>query len=156
MYTESDLLSISNQLRRRLYVLSAPTFLLLAGIVVSLLPAIRLQWLTVTLTICLGLVIIGGCGLFIAPLAAYRRHINNALYGRSHKVEVLFKSLKQEPCLKEGVTFYPMLVSEGDLANEKDDRLFYFDIEKPLPHFKPGSSLTITYHDKFIIDLKAN
>lgn len=156
MYTENDLNAIASQLRRRLYVMSVPAVLLLAGLVVSLLPSVRLQWLTIALTIALGLLCIMGGGLFIAPLSAYRRHINNALHGRTHQVEVLFKSLKQDPCLKEGVTFYPMMVSEGDLQNEKDDRLFYFDAEKPLPQFEPGDKLLLTYHDKFIVDIKAN
>jgi len=153
MYTQSDLTLIEKQLRRRIWGLCVPCALLLAGIVVSVLPGIRLQWLTVLLTILLGGAIIFGCGMLIAPIAAYRRHLQNALHGRSHPIDVIFKSLKKEPCLRDGVVFYPMMVSEGNPDDEEDDRLFYFDVQKPLPDVQPGARLHIVYHDKSIMAL---
>ena len=151
MYTENDLFAIERQLRRRVCGLVIPSVLLLAGIVISVLPGVRLQWLTVTLTLLLGVTIIFGYGMFLSPITAYRQHLKNALYGRRHPIDVRFKYLKQDPCLRDGVTFYPMMVSEGDINDEEDDRLFYYDIQKPLPQLEPGTPLHIVYHDKSIM-----
>ncbi|MBQ2700898.1 MAG: hypothetical protein IJF65_07055 [Clostridia bacterium] len=153
MYTPNDLNAIETQLRRRIWAMGIPGGILLAGIVVSVLPSIRLQWLTVALTIALGVLIIFGYGMFLSPLCAYRDFLKNALYSPNHPLNVIFKSLKQDPCLRDGVVFYPMMVSEGNPDDEEDDRLFYYDIQKPLPQLEPGTPLHIVYHDKSIIAL---
>lgn len=153
MYQQNDLTLITRQIRRRLYILLIPCALLLAGIVVSVLPGIRLEWLTIVLTITLGAVLIFCDGLFIAPLRAYRRHLDSALHGRTRQLEGIFKSVETVSCLKDGVTFYPMIVSAGDPDDEEDDRLFYFDAEKAFPPLKAGDRISLTYHDKAVVAL---
>ena len=39
-------------------------------------------------------------------------------------------------------------------ADEEDDRLFYFDMEKPFPAIKAGDRLRVTYHDRAVAQLE--
>ena len=50
--------------------------------------------------------------------------------------------------LRDGVKYYPMMISVGDMENPEDDRLFYFDANLPRPDWKTGEMLTVTAHDK--------
>lgn len=154
MYTTQDLENLNGQIKRRYTALGIPAVLMLAGIVFSVLPHVRMQWLTVALTIAMIVMGLFGHGLFIAPLLKYRVHLDSALNGRRHDLSCTFKSLELTPCLREGVMFYPMIVSAGDPKEPEDDRLLYYDLEKPLPDLKEGEKLHIVYHDKSIMDLR--
>ena len=148
MYTARDQKAIQAQSKRRLLCAAAPAAILLALIVWSFVA--RVQWATVALTIVLGCGALFFDGLLLAPLRAYGRFLQNALHGRTHETRGRFLHLESQSVLREGVAFYPLTITVGDGADRKDDRLFYFDAQKPLPAFTPGEPLVLTSHDNQI------
>ena len=151
MYHVQELETLNQQIRKRTLAVYIPTALLAAATLVTVLPFIRIQWLTVLLTILTAGLCIFCDGMFIAPLRAYRRHLDSALNGITHEMDCTFKSMESVTCLREGVTYYAMMVNIGDPKEEEDDRLLYYDAEKPLPGFEEGERLHITYHDKNVV-----
>ena len=146
MYTEQDYQDVRRQLRFRALVMGLPALLLLAGVVVSF--VFRLRWLTTGLSLLLGAGCIFGCGLFLSPVLAYSRHLDEVLHGRVRSTTGAFKEMEDQTVLRDGVRYYPLLISVGDMQNPEDDRLFYYDANLPRPDWKPGETLTVTAHDK--------
>ncbi len=148
MYTEQDYSAISAQLKKRVLMLSVPAALLLGAVIWSF--AVRIKWLTMLLTMLTGAYCVFTHGMLVSPVAAYRRHIANALTGRTRKTTGIFKEMESAPVQREGVQYYPMLLTVGDPNNPEDDRLFYYDANLPRPNWTSGQKLTITSHDKFV------
>ena len=154
MYQTSDWEENRHQLKRRLLALLIPMIPLLAGIVVSLLPNIRLQWLTIMLTILGGVMAIFCYGMFISPVVSYGRHLKNVLEGRKRETTGRLTEFAGQSCFREGVEYYPMTINIGDKGEEEDDRLFYYDVHKGMPPFKPGDMITVVSHDKAVADIR--
>ena len=148
MYTEKDYQTIKNQSKKRLIVLLAPSLLLFVAVIISLL--YRVQWLTMLLTILVGTYCIFFCGLFLAPVKAYEKHISNALYAKKRTTNGVFKAWDGVKVYREGVEYCPFMISVGEVSNPEDDRLFYFDANLPKPTWEKGTALTVQSHDKFV------
>lgn len=146
MYTEQDYEDIRNQLKKRWLAVSVPSLMLLAGIVVSFI--LRVKWVTVVLSVVLGAGFIFFHGMLISPLAAYRNHLNNVLHGKTRSATGAFKEMEEQSVMRDGVRFYPLMISVGDMDDPEDDRLFYYDANLPRPDWKIGETLTLTAHDK--------
>ncbi len=154
MYQISDWEENRQQLKRRSLALLAPMALFLAGIVVSLLPNIRLQWLTILLTILGGALAIFCYGMFINPVLSYSRHLKNVLEGRTKETTGRLTEISSQSCIREGVEYYPMTVNIGAKNEQADDRLFYYDVHKGMPPFAPGDMVTVVSHDKAVADIR--
>ncbi len=154
MYQQSDWLENSHQLKRRLLALLIPMVFFLAGIAVSLLRSVRLQWLTILLTILGGSMAIFCYGMFISPVASYGRHLRNVLEGRTRETTGLLTEVASQPCIREGVEYYPITVNVGDKGDAADDRLFYYDVHKGMPPYAPGDRITVVSHDKAVADIR--
>lgn len=146
LYTEQDYLDIRSQARRRLAALCAPSALLLAGIVVSFI--FRIRWLTTVLTVVLGGLIIFGIGMFVSPVWAYERHLDEVLHGRVRTTTGAFKEMETESVVRDGVAYYPVVLNVGKMEEPEDDRLFYYDANLPRPDWQVGEKITVTAHDK--------
>ncbi len=146
MYTEQDYADIRGQLKRRWLALGIPALALLAAVIVSF--AFRIRWLTIALSLVLGAGCIFSYGLLLFPVIAYRRHLDEVLHGRVRSTTGAFKEMENEIVMRDGVKYYPMMISVGDMENPEDDRLFYYDANLPRPDWKPGEMLTVTAHDK--------
>ncbi len=146
MYTDQDYQANRLQLKKRLCAVGVPALFMLAAVVWSFF--VRIKLLTIVLTIVLGSGLIFCYGLLLYPVIAYGRHIGSVLYGRTHVTQGVFKRMEDTPVLREGVSFYPLLISVGDPADDKDDRLFYYDANLPRPDWHAGDKLTLTAHDK--------
>ena len=146
MYTEQDYADIRGQVKRRFLALSVPAALLLAGVIVSF--VLRIRWLTTGLSLLLGVLCIFGYGMLLSPVIAYRRHLDEVLHGRVRSTTGAFKEMEEQAVLRDGVRYYPMMLSVGDMENPEDDRLFYYDANLPRPDWKIGEMLTVTAHDK--------
>lgn len=146
MYTEQDYADICAQRKKRIILCTIPLVLLFAVLIYSLI--IRLEALTVAATILMGLIWLFVHGLFIKPVSAYRRHMDQVMHGRVHTLTAAFKEMDDLPVLREGVRYFGMLMNVGRMDNEEDDRLFYYDANLPRPDWKQGEMITITYHDK--------
>ncbi len=146
MYTEQDYTEIRGQIRRRSLALGIPAVVLLAGVIVSF--VCRIKWLTMGLSVLLGAFCIFGYGMLLYPVTAYGRHLDEVLHGRGRSTTGAFKEMEEQAVLREGVRYYPMMISVGDMENPEDDRLFYYDANLPRPDWKVGEMLTVTAHDK--------
>lgn len=146
MYKEQDLTDIRAQIKHRLLLLAIPSVLLLAGIIVSL--VFRVQPLTIVLTALLGCMWIFCYGLLISPLRAYAQHLDDVLHGMTRKTTGAFKEMDEQIVDRDGVKYYPMMLNIGNMEDEGDDRLFYYDANLPHPDWKTGEMLTVTAHDK--------
>ena len=148
LYTQEDFQKNRAQLRRRLTWIMIPAAVLLGLVVWSFI--LRVKWLTMALSVVLGSGLIFAYGMFLSPIIAYGRHLQQALTGRTRSLAGAFKEMEESAVAREGVMYYPMLVSVGDMAEPEDDRLFYYDANISRPSFQVGERLTITAHDKFV------
>ena len=148
MYTEDNLESIKEQLKKSILTWLVPEVLLLGGVIYSL--VVRKEWLTNVFFIALGVLLIFSWGLFISPVDAYRKHVNSMLHGRTKETTGFFKQFGGEIVDRDKVRYYPLLISVGNLSDEKDDRLFYYDANLDLPDWQVGEALVITSHDNAI------
>lgn len=148
MYTQEDYEKNRLRIRNRTLVLTLPSLILVGLIVWSFI--LRVKWATMALTILLGAGIIFSYGMFLFPLIAYGRHLRDALTGRTRQITGAFKEMEKSPVQREGVMYYPMLLSVGDPEEPEDDRLFYYDASVERPAFSQGETLTVTAHDKFV------
>lgn len=146
MYTEQDYQDIRGQIRQRSFALGIPAVLLLAGVIVSF--VFRVKPLTMGLSVLLGVFCIFGYGMLLYPVIAYGRHLDEVLHGRVRSTTGAFKEMEEQAVMRDGVKYYPMMLSVGDMENPEDDRLFYYDANLPRPDWKVGEMLTVTAHDK--------
>ena len=146
MYTEQDYADICGQLKRRRLGLGVPACLLLAAVIVSFI--FRIKWLTMALSVLLGAGCIFCYGLLLSPVIAYRKHLDEVLHGRVRSTTGAFKEMETQIVMRDGVKYYPMMISVGDMEDPEDDRLFYYDANLPRPDWKVGEMLTVTAHDK--------
>ena len=146
MYTEQDYTDICNQLKRRWLALGIPAAVLFVAVIVSF--VFRIKWLTIALSVALGAFCIFSYGMLLSPVIAYRRHLDEVLHGKVRSTTGAFKEMESQPVMRDGVKYYPMTISVGDMENPEDDRLFYYDANLPRPDWKTGETLTVTAHDK--------
>ncbi|MBR4503054.1 MAG: hypothetical protein IKP22_14405 [Clostridia bacterium] len=155
MYTEEDFSRIAGLKKRRMLCLWIPFSVLSALVIV--LAIIRVPEIYVTtLTILTGAGAIFVHGLFISPVIAYYRHLDNVMHGRTRTISGAFKEMGAESVDKDGVAFFPMMISVGNMADEEDDRLLYYDASLPRPDFEPGRMMTFTVHDKAVGKFELN
>ena len=109
---------------------------------------LRIRWLTIALSVLLGAFCIFSYGMLLSPVIAYRRHLDEVLHGKVRSTTGVFKEMENQPVMRDGVRYYPMMISVGDMENPEDDRLFYYDANLPRPDWKMGETLTVTAHDK--------
>ncbi len=146
VYTEQDYADICAQVKRRRLLIAIPAAALLAAVIVSF--VFRIRWLTMALSVLLGAGLIFCHGLLVSPVTAYRRHLNDVLHGRTRTTTGAFKDMEDVAVMRDGVKYYPVMLSVGNMDDPEDDRLFYYDANLPLPDWKRGDMLTVTAHDK--------
>ncbi len=150
MYTQSDLEQINAQLRRRAGLWALPQLPMLAVLVYSL--TIRSQVLTVVISVLMGWIAVFAAGVSITPVAAYRKFIRGLLNGRKRELSGVFKGFDKDTVMRDKVRYLPLMVNVGDISEQKDDRLLYWDANIPLPDWQPGDKLWISSHDKSVAD----
>jgi len=162
VYLARDRTENNNQLRRRLLWWGIGLIALLVLIISSFIrdlgirdQALRREWLTSLLSVVTGTFAIFTFGMFISPVLAYRKHLNNVMDGRKREIRGSFKGIEESQVVRDGVWFYPVTISAGDPLDEADDRLLYYDANKPLPGWHVGQILSISAHDKAIASYTA-
>ena len=146
MYTEQDYEDICSQVKRRWMALGVPALVLLGLVIVTF--VFRIKWLTMALSVLLGAYCIFCYGMLLSPVIAYGRHLDEVLHGRVRSTTGAFKEMETQAVMRDGVKYYPMMISVGDMEDPEDDRLFYYDANLPRPDWKVGEMLTVTAHDK--------
>lgn len=153
MYSENDLTMIKNQLKKRRLGIWIPCAALLSFIVLNAI-FIKKEWLTYLIFIIAGCFTVFGLDFIVMPVKKYARYLNNALHGRTRTLNCIYKSTDADVDVKEGIRCRAVTVSEGDVKNEKDDRLLYLDVLAAEPDWQEGDKLNLTTHDKYIVDWK--
>lgn len=151
MYQEQELLDIRSQQKRRWLILSIPALLLLVSLVASLI--LRQQVMTDVFTLLLGGLLIAGYDLGIKPLRCYERHLNNVLHGRIHELTCRYSHIDEEISLVDGVSYRAMTFITYDEKHKPFERMFYFDVQKPVPELPEGAEVRVVYHDHELADL---
>ncbi len=156
LYSENDLGKISFQIRRRRLVLLA-IMLCFSAVLAYLLIAVdngrqnRPELPVMFVLIAAFSVLIFFYELLLHPLTAYARHLRNSLHGRSHEITVLFDHINEEHSMVDGVMYQDLIfLGEADKHGDRE-RMFYWDVELPLPEFSKGQEVTLRYYDRFII-----
>ncbi len=148
MYTEQDYQDIQAQYKRRLLTVVIPAAVLAAGAILCL--DRRLILPGAALTLVCGVMCIFCLEMLVLPVKRYRQHLDNVLHGKVRTTTGTFKEMEEKAVPREGVKYYPLMLSVGNPQNPEDDRLFYYDANLPRPDWKEGETLTVTAHDKAI------
>lgn len=151
MYTQQDLNHIAQQQKKRWIIIGVIAVLLLAGIIYSFI--IRLEPLTVGLTLALGAMLIFFYDLTIKPLHCYEVFLRNALHGRTRELDCTYMSTDADISLVDGVKYYALSLEQLDDKGDPFERMLYWDALKPQPALNPGDKLHIIYHDRMVVEL---
>ena len=154
MYTQEHIISLSQQKKKRqlisVVVLAVPLIVL----VVSLFA--RLEWLTILSSIVFFVLLILLWDLFVGPVARYLRFVKDAVTGRGVSTQGRFKTWEEGLSSRKGVSYRSFLINVGDMAEEEDDRLYYFDANLPAPDWKHGDSLTVISSEKNVVEWQSD
>lgn len=153
MYTEQELTAITAQKKKRIVAVLIPCALLLIGVIYFLI--MRNELAVDVLFILAGVILIAGLDLFVKPVRCYERHINNILHGRTHELDCEFGSFSEDISEIDGVSYRTLTVVCYDEKNKPFDRIFYYDLQKPLPAFSPAQPIRVLYHDRSVGALTA-
>lgn len=151
MYTEQDLIAIKSQKNKRWLVLGIPCTVLLIGLIISLI--VRIEPLTVALTILMGALLIGGYDLFIKPLRLYQLFLHNVLHGLTREVDCFYQSITTDAEMVDGVDCHTIYVTDHDDEGKPFERIFYYDALKPLPTLTPGQKVHVVFHDRAVVSI---
>ena len=150
MYTEADFTSTSRKATIRLVL-----FILMALAFVSVMlvfNAMRNQPFTL-LTASVGFVVCYFIWSFkISPWVKYNRHLKDIKSGQRRTTECEFVFFTPETRFQDGVEVHDFIATVG--SEEEDERLFYWDNDKPAPEIKAGDKIIVTSYGRFVIDLK--
>ena len=154
LYTEEKFSELKKQIGKRERLLFVSSFLFLAVIAAVLLTdnhkENRPELVTTLLVIFGGGLIVFFWDLTIHPLRSYAKHIDSALYGRSHEIVAVFSHIGQEDSVIDGLTFRDLIfLGEADKHGDRE-RMLYWDTELPLPSFIPGQEIRLRYYDRFL------
>ena len=125
LYSPDDIARIKKQILRRIAVLAVLFILPNIG-AFAVMTTVRIQWLSVALSLLGAAAAIFYWGLCISPLTAYKRFLREVLTGRNHEFTGELKTVEQDS-VREGV-LCKALVFADDAGDE--ERLCYFDVQK--------------------------
>ena len=148
MYTENDLNSAQQAVKRANLLMYIPAAVLFIGAILSF--VVRIKWLTILLSI------LGGCWmvfthqLCVIPRKGYMEHVRSALRVARKEAEGYYLRMEETPVERNNVMFYAFYINVGEKQDPEDDRLFYYDASRPLPGWKSGDRVLIRSYDKFV------
>ena len=150
MYRQEDFVDICAQLRKRRIAVYAAAALILVLSLVSF----ALRWpqgLTAALTAAAVCLFVFCYFMLIAPVKAYRSHIEHALHGHTHDTQGQFTDMDQDAVLRDGLRLYAMHINVGAGIRDDGSRLFYYDANLPRPDFRAGEMLLLTSYDNRVV-----
>lgn len=154
MYTREDEVQARCLWQKRLRLTLLPLVLGLAvGIALFVLGRMQRSdtlWMaTAALTVLGGGVFLFLYGVWAKPAHDYLRHVELMLHGRKRETVGVLTSFSPELCERDGLWCHAMMVNLGS-GEEEDDRLFYYDDEKPAPEMPIGSRVRVESNDKMV------
>lgn len=152
MYTDQDYQRTKKQVILRLCVLLLIAAAFAAGC--GLCIARRIRWLNLLLSAVGAMCAATYFSLYFQPWFKYFRYLRDIREGRSHENTAAFLSISDQTTLRDGVAMHDVVVSlTGDLENEEDRRLFFWDDDKPFPALSAGTPVRIRSFGNYIIAL---
>lgn len=148
MYTKEDFESINLQFRHRVFFMLIPELLLLIALILSF--VFRVQWLSVLLFCLIGAIALFTWGIYLSPLASYRKYLKDLLTGRQREYLGRFLGFDANDVVRDGVRFMPFMLDVSEIPQGSDDRLLYYDKQLPPPSWQIGMQLCITTFDKSV------
>lgn len=109
------------------------------------------QLITIAITVVFGALILFVCGMKLTPRLYYRRYLRESYQGLSREVSGTVKSISTECTFREGLYFYPCILSVGNLDDPEDDRLLYWDAQLGKPPFSENNRVRFVAHGNDII-----
>ena len=174
MFTEEELTGIRAQLTKRRLLLLVPA-LLLAGAAVLLIvirmglrddavaalhdPKVMsdIRTCEIVSTVCMALALVWlifAHGLFYSPLKKYEKHLDGVLHGRTHEICGAWAGVSGDVSEMDGVPSRAVGLTVPDDKGRDVERLFYWDIQKPLPDVAQGTRVKLVYHGKQVVSLE--
>ena len=148
MYDKNDLDAARQAAKKALLLMLLPAIPLLGATVFSF--VIRDKWLTILLSSLTGCWIIFIYQMVYVPKKAYREHIQSAMGSSQKECDGHYLRMENTPVERNNVMFYAFYLNVGEKQDPEDDRLFYYDAQKPIPDWKSGDMLHIVSYDKFV------
>lgn len=149
MYTQQDFMNAQRGEKRVVWTLA---ILLAATLALTItLIALRIKWGAAAAAAVGGCLCYGFYSLKAKPYINYRRFLRDIREGLSRETDAWFVSLGGAPRTVDGVEVRDFLVRVGD--EEEDERLFYWDEDKPLPRVEAGQKLHIVSYGNFVTAL---
>lgn len=84
-------------------------------------------------TLVFGALIIFLWGMKMTPLLSYRKYLKEISSGLTRDVEGVIVTIEEDTSFRDGISFYPVIINIGDLSDEEDERLLYWDAQLARP-----------------------
>lgn len=150
MYNESDYKQAAKQatLRVILALLLAVAFVAVALVFNRM----RLQ-APMLATAAVGFVVVFFLWSFkVTPWTKYNRFLREMRNGQRRHTECSFLHFTPETRMHDGVEVHEMIVTVG--TGEEDERLYYWDADKPEPTLQEGERIRVESFGNFITDVQ--
>ena len=149
MYTDSDFKKSSAAFMSRVLM---TVFILAVGLgcVVTAM-VIRSRWLAGIASVLTACLTYAHISLKVMPHYHYKRLLSDMREGLTRDTDGWFVSLAAEPRKSDGVLVHDFIIRIGE--TEEDERLFYWDDDKPAPVLQPGDRVNINSYGNYIKEL---
>ena len=148
MYTEKDLKDAQQALKRANLLMLIPAAVIFISAVASFI--VRIKWLTILLTALAGCWMVFSHQMFVIPRKGYMEHVRSALRVSRKETEGRYLRTEETPVERNNVMFYAFYLNVGEKLDPEDDRLFYFDAQRPMQDWRSGDRVLIKSYDKFV------
>ena len=154
MYTREDEDQARRLWKKRLRLALVPMIVgLAAGTALFVVGQMRRSdtlWMaTAALTVLGGGAFLFLFGVWAKPARDYLRHVGLMLRGRKRETVGILTRFSPELCERDGLWCHAMMINLGS-GEEEDDRLFYYDDEKPAPTMPIGTRVRVESNDKMV------
>lgn len=151
MYHQQDFDRINAQIKREALILAAICVPLIVAIIASF--VVRIEWLTILLTIACGAIGIFMYNMRLSPLTAYSRYLKDVTTGLQRETVGPVVSYSSDLSFKEGVQFHILMLNIDPKMDPEGERLFYYDAYKPSPGVTPGMQVHVVSHGNYVIGI---
>lgn len=158
MYTSQDEDEALALLKKRGFLAIFPAALaLVAAVAVFVAGRIArsdtLWILTAALTILGGAYFLFLNGVWVKPARDYLRHVRRMRTGRLRETVGVLTSFAEGLSERDGLWCHALMMNLGS-GEPEDDRLYYYDDEKPRPSMPVGSRVRVLSNDNMVADIR--
>ena len=173
MFTEEELTDIRKQISKRRLLILLPAVLLVGAAIALIVNRFSLcsdavaamhdpkvmsdiRTYEIISTVCIGLALVWlifSYGMLYTPLRKYEKHLDGVLHGRTHEICGAWAGVSGDISEMDGVPSRSVGLTVQDDKGRDIERLFYWDIQKPLPDLQEGTRVKIVYHGKQVVSL---